>query len=673
MSTTERKVRLVRCPKCWGLLPEMARHPVYKCGGCGATLKAKKCKEGGQTVSSEPQDTSPTQKNAVENDSGSRDITLCPTKESKELNVTPSDDKDQSGVARISNSFVSSTEFNSCMESGESSCEFDGRINKGIDARWTNVGMLSPDGQSTYMAETPLDESIDPDMSSLIKQVEKFREIASSDSDHIRQTSLAETIDPSVDEMKYSDKLRGVHRYSTSTNYYAYDGSVSSYDGWDEEVYQEYPHLPKRTSFKHQRAAGFYDYGAESQARKLSSISLKQPSPVMMHNGNWDNWGRDGLRRHTRYIQEESEASQELDGAYPGDRFLPREPFYHRGSPSIASYENAGSGPSNYRHEEFPSSSSLYPSNKLDYYERNQMVLLKRVEELTDQINRSYAHNGSAYGSTYGRFSTKSAPQEKQWSVYHDHNHENEVSSYHNFNYPCHHYGEYQSRKPTPRQSGFLQMSSLSGKTTNARHHCDYSSSYGYHELSQCPLNFAQRGRDTNAKEKLHSKERSRLMKRHYRPLAGGAPFIICKKCSKLLQLPADFLLSNRRCHKLHCGSCSELLMFSLQDRTHIVSYTPNSALPPFNDDYTNGGPVSYSEDYGRSISKSSTDRDAAPTKQSRNKNIYSIEASSPSTNQIKRKISIQKKEELLSKTGPSLHSLMGYSSARDMMNKTAI
>lgn len=33
------KVRLVRCPKCDNLLPELPDYSVYKCGGCGAVLR----------------------------------------------------------------------------------------------------------------------------------------------------------------------------------------------------------------------------------------------------------------------------------------------------------------------------------------------------------------------------------------------------------------------------------------------------------------------------------------------------------------------------------------------------------------------------------------------------------------------------------------------------------
>ncbi|XP_062001779.1 uncharacterized protein LOC133718917 [Rosa rugosa] len=35
------RVRLVRCPRCRLLLPELPDFKVYKCGGCGAVLRAR--------------------------------------------------------------------------------------------------------------------------------------------------------------------------------------------------------------------------------------------------------------------------------------------------------------------------------------------------------------------------------------------------------------------------------------------------------------------------------------------------------------------------------------------------------------------------------------------------------------------------------------------------------
>ncbi|ESQ40434.1 hypothetical protein EUTSA_v10013098mg [Eutrema salsugineum] len=65
--------------------------------------------------------------------------------------------------------------------------------------------------------------------------------------------------------------------------------------------------------------------------------------------------------------------------------------------------------------------------------------------------------------------------------------------------------------------------------------------------------------------------ERQRVAKRHIRPTAGGAPFVSCYSCSENLQLPVDFLIFKRKHHLLRCGTCTTVLRFSLQSRTHLI------------------------------------------------------------------------------------------------------
>ncbi|XP_057511831.1 protein ENHANCED DISEASE RESISTANCE 4-like isoform X1 [Actinidia eriantha] len=45
------EVRLVRCPKCQNLLPELIDYSVYQCGGCGAVLRAKNRNSESDTLS----------------------------------------------------------------------------------------------------------------------------------------------------------------------------------------------------------------------------------------------------------------------------------------------------------------------------------------------------------------------------------------------------------------------------------------------------------------------------------------------------------------------------------------------------------------------------------------------------------------------------------------------
>ncbi|XP_062224672.1 uncharacterized protein LOC133923288 [Phragmites australis] len=48
----------------------------------------------------------------------------------------------------------------------------------------------------------------------------------------------------------------------------------------------------------------------------------------------------------------------------------------------------------------------------------------------------------------------------------------------------------------------------------------------------------------------------------HCRPVLGGTPFVICDKCSEILQLPTALLLG--RVARLQCGGCSEALALTL-------------------------------------------------------------------------------------------------------------
>ncbi|PKU61888.1 protein ENHANCED DISEASE RESISTANCE 4 [Dendrobium catenatum] len=159
-------------------------------------------------------------------------------------------------------------------------------------------------------------------------------------------------------------------------------------------------------------------------------------------------------------------------------------------------------------------------------------------------------------------------------------------------------------------------------------------------------------------------------VKRHCRPVSGGAPFVICYRCYKLLQLPADFLVSTKRVHKLRCGSCHEVLRYFFRARTRSMPWTPAEARHPPSEEEKNkvlndeiripvsnglsgGDPVSYSEDYGISFGQS-----------------YSYEAE-PSRH-LHRYDSIVEEEDSGKEVRSSqLHKLMGYSSARYLLFET--
>ncbi|CAA6661885.1 unnamed protein product [Spirodela intermedia] len=100
----------------------------------------------------------------------------------------------------------------------------------------------------------------------------------------------------------------------------------------------------------------------------------------------------------------------------------------------------------------------------------------------------------------------------------------------------------------------------------------------------------------TSGSNSIHGsfgKRRQHHQKRHCRPISGGAPFVLCNFCMRLLQLPVDFLVSRGRRHKLRCGGCSQVLVFFFHGGGHIQEEEP----------------VSFSDEFGPPVSKSySTD-----------------------------------------------------------------
>ncbi|KAL1191593.1 Extra-large guanine nucleotide-binding protein 1 [Cardamine amara subsp. amara] len=90
-------------------------------------------------------------------------------------------------------------------------------------------------------------------------------------------------------------------------------------------------------------------------------------------------------------------------------------------------------------------------------------------------------------------------------------------------------------------------------------------------ELGDAQMNVISRVRHLKA---VSSSGGSRLIY----PVAGGAPFINCKKCFKLLKLPEKIDSSARKKQRLRCGGCSCLIEFSFVDKKLIVSTDPASA-----------------------------------------------------------------------------------------------
>ncbi|KAK2637232.1 hypothetical protein Ddye_032024 [Dipteronia dyeriana] len=505
-----------------------------------------------------------------------------------------------------------------------------------------------------------------------------------------------------LDYMSKSPTIRSSHAY--------YDGSVSSFDDIDDQVPKQHVKSYKNPETRH-------------QTRNLSYAV-----------DNNRQWVRDELlRESTRH----GHAAVRNGTRFERDEFQDSASFYQRDY-LAAGYESCSA--SSQLQDEFHNHSS----------QQERIKLLKMVYELQDQLSRT-----GLQGSSEVTGKEMYAP-----AYYSPEISEEEISRELNY----HRYPErYRQGSNWSHQYKFSCVP-FSGEVTNSRQcidnsclHCcpqdqQYStqlppsihshgrgfctfhpghSCYSSHRScpsspkqftdSEFPICYRETNSDVQRHEeyhvKRHVKEKTQLVKRHLRPTAGGAPFVICYRCLKPLQLPADFLLFKKRFHQLKCGACSEVLKFSLENRTHIVPYTLKAEAPrrsevvdyrdavnrrnsssSYGNDYPQADPVSCSEDYGLSYCKSySTDGDPVflasfnniqGNANARNMSYDSVESTKeghrfvPKQSQNKIKSPVQTYEsagtssgksrsgkvsseikELTGKTGSPLHWLMGYNS----------
>ncbi|KAK9094295.1 hypothetical protein Scep_025764 [Stephania cephalantha] len=64
---------------------------------------------------------------------------------------------------------------------------------------------------------------------------------------------------------------------------------------------------------------------------------------------------------------------------------------------------------------------------------------------------------------------------------------------------------------------------------------------------------------------------------RCFRPMAGGAPFVACCNCFESLQLPKKISLSGKNCQKMRCGACSTVISILFDEKKLVVSATTNT------------------------------------------------------------------------------------------------
>ncbi|KAE8789198.1 hypothetical protein D1007_36684 [Hordeum vulgare] len=153
------------------------------------------------------------------------------------------------------------------------------------------------------------------------------------------------------------------------------------------------------------------------------------------------------------------------------------------------------------------------------------------------------------------------------------------------------------------------------------------------------------------------AKKRAPPPKHHCRPVLKGAPFIVCSSCFTLVQVPAGFAVASAKVRDLRCGACSAVLSYSYRD--------PDRKKPADDQCSTAGSSparhfgarpdlFSFIEDFAGASSYSTTE-DEQPLHVSRNSSFDTVVAAGEETAAARRH-------------SHSLHRLMGYGSASELL-----
>ncbi|KAI9102223.1 hypothetical protein K1719_023733 [Acacia pycnantha] len=428
---------------------------------------------------------------------------------------------------------------------------------------------------------------------------------------------------------EFSGTLGELSNSPTTRSSHAYDGSVSSYDGVDELI-PGYQHLNP----------------LDNTNSVVDDVSDERPrmSRILVDSMTYGD-----SKAHQR-LNFSSDFPSENHHVKAVDRkeFQSKMPFHYSGSQSV--YESGS--PPNQLLDEIYSSSTFLPSDTCEDPDQEKMKLLRMIYILQDQLSRSGSVNGEINGrlssSTYkGKHTLPYLSHDLQEERFH------QALDYLKCDGRCNH-------GINRGQRHKLSLNPGSAEATSSTNHVPLSCLHCFLQEWQCPAELPpyvcqhegpcryHHGHNycsphysypliprwtMNSKTSLYScetksdyqmhrtyeankypREKQNLANRHVRPVAGGAPFVTCHRCFRLLQLPADFLL------KLKCGSCSEVLKFSqmksyepgkLNDRSKVVNGSNRPSEPDANRYNSSPAvPFPYSDNYGLSVSKSCSSED---------------------------------------------------------------
>ncbi|KAF9614940.1 hypothetical protein IFM89_021370 [Coptis chinensis] len=590
------KVRLVRCPKCENLLPELPNLAVYQCGGCGVVLQAKKrpnssdgCSEKSDDervrVSTGKQVSVPQEGEAVDvsdalefSDRESNGVKFREGRRERPLPSGATADSTSSSLSRIENKVVNENITATSKYDGGRSVELG---NEGSDKyrRASKDPVDSWDVGNDHDMNKSWNKSVrsnmkkeigefDPQMggssgTTSSEQVSNWRSGERDGYSAYRRTPRAVAEDVRFSRTPYPDE--GTSSYNGSYGLAQQNQNISDGPNKVEHLEQDRAELLRKLDELKDQLAKTCDISDKTKERvPLDGRTV----PVDPYVGR-DTWFPEGSSRQHRPTMPPFQADKHAQRPLYSNHALEHVPLMNRHGLDMQNFysplmhapnEVPGYGdpfaPQMIVPNQPPHQYLHHPSH--DYFPAQYM-------DMDPDHNASYPTNTFFHQPACSCFQCYN----KHWHI------PSQVPP------GVLHNRRFVDVPPNPLFYNVESRGTFGPRGYNPRD----STPVPTRSHEPQPLSRRQRDLDTEPKGLGQSRPRRvALAKRSGRrccPIAGGAPFITCHNCFELLPLPRKLLHMEKNQRKLRCGNCSTIITFLFESKRVIVSSPSQTNVVP--------------------------------------------------------------------------------------------
>ncbi|XVF73054.1 hypothetical protein PTKIN_Ptkin12aG0170700 [Pterospermum kingtungense] len=558
------KLRLVRCPKCENLLPELADYSVYQCGGCGAVLRAKIRNREAGTLSEKSEEDRLGRVSPISSEKGIVDSSNAFEADAKSSASSLRSDQRDLEKNDVECADISRNE--SKVAGDKWSVENSSDINRSKDEIGNSIGRKQEDLDSNfgYTGVPQRLEQMSNWQAGKREEVEGFQRIPRAVAEGVRfSTSNHPNEGPSNhcsdSSYGYGESLRNRTEDGGSSRIHIEQDRAELLRKLDELKEQlsrscDVVDKPKEKVPHDGRVVPPESYGgADTWFRNGSSGSRKPPMPFY------------GPDKHTA-------------GAGPSYFSHFREPFAYPVGHEMT------------RHGMYP---SMHNPNHIPAYGDpfGSQMLGRSLHQLPGDYQQRPPHpyfSGQYIESNHDPF----VPYPQN-------------SVLHQASCSCFHCYEKHRRVPASVPPSAFGNKRFPDVPSNPMYHMENPATFGSQFQSSRttmppPLNV--RGTQVHSRwpsdinSEMGGFVRCRPQRvvlasggRRFRPMVGGAPFITCFNCFELLQIPRKMQLTMKNEHKLRCGACSTVISFAVIDKKLVLrDHAETSGIPVEVDDISN-------------------------------------------------------------------------------------